>query len=136
VPAWLYVSGNRSSAASGQLNAIDRLTTLRDETSGQQFFVDIGAAVSVLLHQSKCPLSQSTLTGVGSVTKKLCFGAKMFITSFILAAVSGPILGSDFLSAHRLLVDTFNRAVLCSCSLEPLAAPCVVFCWLYFVNAL
>ncbi|MFO0003228.1 MAG: hypothetical protein ACK559_19075, partial [bacterium] len=39
--------------------------------------------------------------------------------SFILAAVSKPILGIDFLSAHRLLVDPFSRAMLFASSLPP-----------------
>jgi hypothetical protein len=53
------------------------------------------------------------------VTKKLNFGLHTFIVSFILAAVSKPILGIDFLSAHRLLVDPFAKAVLFASSLEP-----------------
>jgi len=39
--------------------------------------------------------------------------------SSFLAAVSKPILGIDFLSAHRLLVDPFSKAVLFASSLEP-----------------
>jgi len=56
---------------------------------------------------------------LGRVTKTLNFGLHTFIVSFILAAVSKPILGIDFLSAHRLLVDPFSRAVLFASSLEP-----------------
>jgi hypothetical protein len=55
----------------------------------------------------------------GKVTKKLNFGLHTFIVSFILAVVSKPILGIDFLSAHRLLVDPFSKAVLFASSLEP-----------------
>jgi hypothetical protein len=53
------------------------------------------------------------------VTKKPNFGLHTFIVSFILAAVSKPILSIDFLSAHRLLVDPFSKAVLFASSLEP-----------------
>jgi hypothetical protein len=59
----------------------------------------------------------------GKVTKKLNFGLHTFMVSFILAAVSKPILGIDFLSAHRLLVDPFSKAVLFASSLEPVVAP-------------
>jgi hypothetical protein len=52
------------------------------------------------------------------VTKILNFGLHTFIVSFILAAVSKPILGIYFLSAHRLLVDPFARAVLLADSLK------------------
>jgi len=55
----------------------------------------------------------------GKVTKKLTFGLHTFMVSFILAAVSKPILGIDFLSAHRLLVDPFSKAVLFASSLKP-----------------
>jgi hypothetical protein len=55
----------------------------------------------------------------GKVTKKLNFGLHTFLVSFILAAVSKPILGIDFLSAHHLLVDPFSRAVLFASSLQP-----------------
>jgi hypothetical protein len=60
----------------------------------------------------------------GKVTKKLNFGLHTFVVSFILAAVSNPILGIDFLSAHHLLVDPFARAVLFADSLK--AVGCTV----------
>ncbi len=60
----------------------------------------------------------------GKVTKKLNFGLHIFVVSFILAAVSKPILGIDFLSTHRLLVDPFARAVLFADSLK--AVGCTV----------
>jgi hypothetical protein len=47
------------------------------------------------------------------------FGLHTFIVSFILAALSKPILGIDFLSAHRLLIDPFSRAMLFASSLQP-----------------
>jgi cleavage and polyadenylation specificity factor subunit 1 len=52
----------------------------------------------------------------------LCFGVRTFLCTFILAAVSKPILGSDFLAAHRLLVDPFSRLVLDAVTLKPLSA--------------
>ncbi len=77
------------------------------------------AAVSVFPHRSSAATSGPLLAGAdgkpisawGKVTKKLNFGLHTFIVSFILAAVSKPILGIDFLSAHRLLVDPFSKAV-------------------------
>jgi cleavage and polyadenylation specificity factor subunit 1 len=55
----------------------------------------------------------------GKVTKKLNFGLHTFVVSFILATMSKLILGIDFLSAHRLLVDPFSKAVLFASFLEP-----------------
>jgi hypothetical protein len=85
------------------------------------------AAVSVFPHRSSAASSGPLLSGAdgkpisdwGKVTKKLNLGLHTFIVSFILAAVSKRFLGIDFLSAHRLLVDPFSRAVLFTLSLEP-----------------
>ncbi len=53
---------------------------------------------------------------------KLCFGAKNYFCTFLLAAVSKPILGVDFLAANRLLVDPFSRTVLHAHNLKPVGA--------------
>jgi cleavage and polyadenylation specificity factor subunit 1 len=95
--------------------------------SNQQFLVDAGVVVSVFPHRSSAASSGPLLAGAdgkpisacGKVTKKLNFGLHTFIVSFILAAMSKPILGIDFLSAHHLLVDPFSKAVLFASSLEP-----------------
>ena len=92
--------------------------------------VDTGAAVSVLPHSSSSPSSGLPLTGAdgksiaswGTVTRTLSFGLRTFLCTFILAAVSKPILGVDFLAAHRLLVDPFSRLVLDAATLKPLGA--------------
>jgi hypothetical protein len=81
----------------------------------------------VFPHRSSAATSGPLLAGAdgkpisawGKVTKKLNIGFHTFIVSFILAAVSKPILGIGFLSAHRLLVDPFSRAVLFASSLQP-----------------
>jgi hypothetical protein len=110
----------------GQLNALGGLIYLQDSLSKQQFLVDTGAAVSVFPHRSSAASSGPLLSGAdgkpisawGRMTKKLNFGLHTFIVSFVLAAVSKPILGIDFLSAHHLLVDPFARAVLFADSLK------------------
>jgi len=119
--------GGKLNRRRGQLNALGGLIFLQDSVSKQQFLVDTGAAVSVFPHRSSAATSGPLLAGAdgkpisawGKVTKKLNFGLHTFIVSFILAAVSKPILGIDFLSAHRLLVDPFSKAVLFASSLEP-----------------
>jgi hypothetical protein len=95
-----------------QLNALGGLIFLQDLVSKQQFLVDTGAAVSVFPHRSSAATSGPLLAGAdgkpisawGKVTKKLNFGLHTFIVSFILAAVSKPILGIDFLSATACLI--------------------------------
>ncbi len=93
------------------------LIFLKDQKSNQSFLVDTGAAVSVLPHRSNDAPSGPALTGAdgksiaswGKVVKTLCFGAKNYFCTFLLAAVSKPILGVDFLAANRLLVDHSNK---------------------------
>jgi hypothetical protein len=119
--------GGKLGRRRGQLNALGGLIFLQDSVSKQQFLVDTGAAVSVFPHRSSAATSGPLLTGAdgkpisawGKVTKKLTFGLHTFIVSFIITAVSKPILGIDFLSAHHLLVDQFSKAVLFASSLEP-----------------
>jgi len=118
----------------GQLNALGGLVYLQDSKSHTRYLVDTGAAVSVLPHSSPSPSSGQPLTGAdgkpiaswGTVTRSLCFGIRTFLCTFILAAVSKPILGTDFLAAHRLLVDPFSRLVLDAVSLKPLSAAVAV----------
>jgi hypothetical protein len=101
----------------GQLTALGGLVYLQDCKSHTKYLVDTGAAVSVLPHSSSLPSSGQPLTGAdgksiaswGTVTRSLCFGIRTFLCTFILAAVSKPILGTDFLAAHFLLVDPFSR---------------------------
>jgi cleavage and polyadenylation specificity factor subunit 1 len=57
------------------------------------------------------------------VKKTLTFGLRTFLCSFILAAVSKPILGMDFLASNKLLVDPSSRQVLDADSLCPLSEP-------------
>jgi hypothetical protein len=92
--------GGKLGRRRGQLNALSGLIFLQDSVSKQQFLVDTGAAVSVFPHRSSAASSGPLLSGAdgkpisawGKVTKKLNFGLHTFILSFILAAVSKPIL--------------------------------------------
>jgi hypothetical protein len=87
-----------------QINALGGLVYLQDTKTSQKFLVDTGAAVSVLPHTSRQPSSGQPLAGAdkkpisswGTVKKSLTFGLKTFLCTFILAAVSKPILGVDF----------------------------------------
>jgi hypothetical protein len=47
---------------------------------------------------------------------------RTFLCTFILAAVSKPILGTDFLAKHRLLVDPAAGQVLDAETLSPLGS--------------
>jgi hypothetical protein len=92
----------------GERNALGGLVYVQDRKTEQLFLVDTGAAVSVFLDRSSAAPSGLPLTGAdgrsipswGSVKKTLNFGLRTFICSFILAAVSKPILGVDFLAEN------------------------------------
>jgi cleavage and polyadenylation specificity factor subunit 1 len=108
----------------GQINALGGLVYLQDSKTNQKFLVDTGAAVSVLPHTSGPPLSGAdgkAIPSWGSVRKTLNFGIRTFLCTFILAAVSKPILGVDFLSANRLLVDPHFGQVLDATTLDPIS---------------
>jgi hypothetical protein len=104
---------------------------LLDGENKQQFLVDTGETFSVLPHRSLSTLSGPSITGAdrrdipcwGQFCHYLTFGLRTFLVTFLLAAVSRPILGLDFLSAHVLLVDPVSRHVLDSKSLNPFSKP-------------
>jgi hypothetical protein len=113
----------------GQINALGGLVYLQDSKTNQKFLVDTSAAISVLPHTSKEPSSGPPLLGAdgktipswGSVRKTLNFGIGTFLCTFILVSVSKPILGVDFLSANRLLVDPHFGQVLDANTLDPIS---------------
>jgi len=104
------------------------LIYLRDFLSGKSFLVDTGASRSLIPHWSRRPATGPRLEGAdGQVIRSwvasdtcVSFGGSDFRFPFLLAAVTRPILGADFLAAHGLLVDPANRRVLVAETLEPL----------------
>jgi hypothetical protein len=102
-----------------QLTAVCILIYLTDSISGRTFLVDTIAAVSVFPHKGPPPTAECCLSGPdikpilswGNITNKLCFGGQIFSCTFVLAAVSRPILGVNFLACHKLLVDAAARRV-------------------------
>ena len=109
------------------------LLFLKNRLSSASFLVDTGASVSVFPH---VPSSFSTpgsgvqlktadgtaMNTYGSRRLALQFGSRRFEWSFLLANVSMPILGSDFLRHNHLLVDVAGSRLLDSSTLEPIPA--------------
>jgi hypothetical protein len=118
------------------VNSLGGLTYLTDSLSGMRFLVDTGAAVSVLPYTST-QSSPSTADGPslagadgtnikswGKIFKSVSFGGRHFAdVPFVRAAVNKPILGADFFSKHKLLVDTAGNRVLDAATLLPLGEP-------------
>ena len=94
-----------------------------DKTSGRQFLVDTGAEVSVLpatgqdtrMEQSGPLLmaaNGSSIKTYGVRTIPLRSTSKTYEWNFIIADVSRPLLGADFLRANSLLVDLQGKRLV------------------------
>ena len=110
---------------------------LRDILSSRSFLVDTGASVSVFpqLHAYSTAVSSSSTPPTRLITAggdplpcfgerviPLQFGQRRFQWSFLLAPVSTPILGADFLRSFSLLVDIAGKRIIDAVSLDSLSA--------------
>ena len=92
--------------------------------SFRRFLVDSDVSVSVFTSlpstsdssEQLVTADRSSLTCSDSRIIPLCFGSHRFDWPFQLALVALPILGSDFLCHHRLLLDVSNQCVFCPVS--------------------
>ena len=93
---------------------------LTDTISGKRFLVDTGAACSILPHHSSQQPSNLKLVAadgrkIPTWGKKMCkinFNKTDFSYTFVLAAVSQPILGIDFFKQFKLCVDVVNEKLV------------------------
>ena len=99
------------------------LLFIADKNSGRNFLVDTGAEVSVLpatgldtRTASRGPNLVATngnnIKTYGSRTVPLWVGGRRYVLKFILARVTHPLLGADFLRAHSLMVDLKKRRLV------------------------
>ena len=118
--------GDGKLSSPGRLNAAASgvLAYLVDQLSSRRFLVDTGASYSLLPHRSEQPASGPRLTGAdgepiacwNEQLVQLRFAGREYQWRFLLAAVSFPILGADFLAAHRLSVDLHGSQLIDSLS--------------------
>ncbi|GFW64723.1 transposon Tf2-11 polyprotein [Trichonephila clavipes] len=95
---------------------------LLDRKSGQKFLIDSGSEICVIPPSptmNKSPQSNFSLfaanntkiTAYGMVHKELNLGLRRpFIWTFIIADVSSPIIGADFLKHFNLLIDLKKKS--------------------------
>jgi hypothetical protein len=107
---------SRPSLANLAAGSKDRLLYVHDRKSGRRFLIDTGAQVSVLpasSHDSRygtrgLPLvaaNGTTIKSYGTRTVQLQIGSQLYEWPFVLAEISKPIIGADFLRSFALLVD-------------------------------
>ncbi len=106
----------------GRLNAIvpGSLVHIVDQISNRRFLIDTGASYSIFPHKSSAPPSGPSLKGAagqfipswGEKAVTLSFHGKKFKWTFLLAAVSFPIIGVDFLRHYQLMVDPASNMLV------------------------
>lgn len=122
VPPCTFDSSGNTVAAVG---ASDRgeLLFIKDSQSGRRFLVDSGSQKSLLHptgHEAARDgggpqLSAANGSAIGTFGTKrtnVCFHGRNFEWEFVVASVSVPIIGADFLCANGLLVDVANRRLI------------------------
>jgi Reverse transcriptase (RNA-dependent DNA polymerase) len=134
----VHLGGKRCGRSGAQLASTSLpgtpLIYLRDSISGKLFLADSGAALSVLPHFSdKIPTGPPLLAANGNsipawgyVRRQVCFGGHAFTFNFVLAHVSYPIVGLDFLKAHRLVIDAEQSAVFFKTNMRQVMVPTAV----------
>ncbi|KAJ8415229.1 hypothetical protein AAFF_G00009270 [Aldrovandia affinis] len=115
-------SGN-ALAAARCVGPSSGLRFITDSISGRRFLCDTGAQVSILpvsaldIRTAKLGPNLEAANGTpiptfGTRSLTLCFAGQRFSWDFVLAKVSTPLLGADFLCANGLLVDVGNRQLV------------------------
>jgi hypothetical protein len=120
VPGSLHLV--RKLGGSGRLNAVAtvQLIHMLDQISNRRFLVDNNASYSILPNRSSLPAVGPKLFGPACQLipcwrdrlGQLRFQDQDFSWKFLLADVAFPILGVDFLRAHKLLIDPDGHALL------------------------
>lgn len=100
-----------------------KLLYLKDDVSGRRFLVDTGARVSVYPasgHDTRSRPSDmllqaangSTIHSYGERNLRLSFNRQHYQWRFIIADVTQPLLGADFLCANSLMVDVKGQRLI------------------------
>ena len=98
------------------------LLLIYDERSGKYFLIDTGSELSVIppsRSNTRKTCSHYLIAANGSQIKSfgtrqmmLNLGLQKYSWRFIIADVTQPIMGADFLRSHSLLVDLANERLI------------------------
>ena len=110
----------RKTRTPGGCNSSSCLLYLVDVVNSKRYLVDSCSTFSILPHKSSAqPTGPRLMTAYGKPlhcwgcrTCIICTRTRQFSWSFLLAPVAFPILGADFLSNFRLLVDISNKRLV------------------------
>ena len=113
----LVVQGQVATVAPGQLLYVT------DAVSLKRFLVDTGSSYSIYPFKPSACVSKPTgpmlelpnkqvVPTYGEKVMSVCFSGRTFVWSFVLADISFPIIGADFLKYFRLIVDLFSGLML------------------------
>ena len=122
----LWTDGKRQgrrSVVALSAGVTNRLLLIQDTVSGRRFLCDTGAQWSIIPsggsevakgeHGPQLVGADGTpIRSYGTRAVDVCFGGQRFTWDFVVAAVTFPLLGADFLCAHNLLVDVGNRRLV------------------------
>ncbi len=100
------------------------LIFLTDELTKDRYLVDTGVTLSTVpCNQNSSPSGPPSLRGrwathppLGALLKKLQFQGKLFTSTYLQAAVAGPILGIDFLRKFKVIVSPEISQIHFACS--------------------
>ncbi len=116
LPGGLFLAGKLGSRGVVAAVRPSRHFFISDSLSHLRYLVDTGSAFSIMPWQSSAPPSGPSLSGADG-RRIPCWGERSFTVTiggvprqwqFLLAAVSFPIFGVDFLCHHSLVVDVAN----------------------------
>ncbi len=107
------------------------LIFLADEFTNDRFLVETGATLSIIPCSSNSSPSGPLLKGAdrqtipswGFIQRTVQFQGKLFTSSFLQAAVAGPILGIDFLRKFKVKVVPETSHVLFACTVAASPVP-------------
>jgi hypothetical protein len=107
------------------------LSFLTDELTNDRYLVDTGATLSIVPCNQNSSPSGPLLKGAdgqpipswGFIQKTVQFQGKLFTSSYLQAAVAGPILGIDFLRKFKVTVAPEINQTQFACTAAASPAP-------------